>query len=340
MKRKARICLHIGDPTGIGPELTAKLLADAERMAAAEVVVFGDGRMLDAGLRVAGLRLEVPRAASFDEAERRGVWPALVDARPVDAAGEPAGRLSAVAGRYVNAVNDLILDLCLAGRVDGYVFAPFNKEAMKLGGSPFPSELEGFKDRLDKSNPALEINILDEMWTTRITSHIPHRDVAAQITPDKVAAGIRFIDRCLRDYGLREPRVAVAALNPHGGEHGLFGDEEQRLIEPGIAAARRDGVRADGPFPADTIFLRVKAGQYDAVVAMYHDQCQIATKLMGFDRGVTYHAGFRVPITTPAHGTAFDIAGRGSANPQPIKRAFDVALRVASARLSGGLSRS
>lgn len=325
--------MHIGDPTGIGPELTAWLLADAERMAAAEVIVFGDSRMLDAGLRVASLQLEVPRVASFEQAERRAQYPVLVDARPVDAAGEPPGRLSAVAGRFVNEVNSLVLDLCLAGRVDGYVFAPFNKEAMKLGGSPFPSELEAFKDRLDKSNPALEINILDQMWTTRITSHIAHRDVAAQITAEKVAQGIRFIDRSLRDYGVPEPRVAVAALNPHGGEHGLFGDEEQRLIAPGIEAARREGVRADGPFPADTIFLRVKAGQYDAVVAMYHDQCQIATKLMGFDRGVTYHAGFRVPITTPAHGTAFDIAGRGAANAEPIKRAFDVALRVASTRL-------
>ncbi len=334
MKTKPRICVHLGDPTGIGPELTAKLLADRKRMAAADVVVVGDGRILDAGLRVAGLGLDVPRAATLEEAERRAIWPALVDVRPVDAANEPLGRLSAAAGRYVNAVNDIILDLCLAGRVDGYVFAPFNKEAMKLGGSPFPSELELFKDRLDKSNPALEINILDAMWTTRITSHIAVRDVAAQITADKVTEGIRFIDRCLKDYGVQEPRVAVAALNPHGGEHGLFGDEEQRLIGPGIEAARRDGVRADGPFPADTIFLRVKAGHYDAVVGMYHDQVQIATKLMGFDRGVTYHAGFRVPITTPAHGTAFDIAGRGVANVEPTRRAFDVALRVATTRLA------
>jgi 4-hydroxythreonine-4-phosphate dehydrogenase len=334
VSRKPVICVHIGDPTGIGPELTARLLADRGRMAAADVVVFGDGRILDAGLRAAGLGLDIPRAASFDEVERRGAFPALVDARPVDAASEPPGRVSAVAGRFVNEVGAAILDLCAAARVDGYVFAPFNKEAMKLGGALRDSELETARDRLDRSNPGLEINILDEMWTTRVTSHIAFRDIVKGITPEKVLEAIRFLHRSLVEYGKAEPRLAVAALNPHGGEHGLFGDEEQRLIAPAIEAARRERVRADGPFPADTIFLKVKAGQYDAVVGMYHDQCQIATKLLGFDRGVTYLAGFRVPITTPAHGTAFDIAGRGTANAGPIKRAFDVSLRIASARLA------
>ncbi len=332
--RKPRICVHIGDPTGIGPELTARLLADRERMAAAEVAVFGDRRMLDAGQRTAGLALPVAAVAGYDEAERRGEWPVLVDTRPVDTAGEPAGRVSAVAGRFVNEVGATILDLCAAGRVDGYVFAPFNKEAMKLGGARHGSELETARDRLDRSNPGLEINILDEMWTTRVTSHIAFRDIVRGITPEKVLEAIRFLHRSLVEYGKPEPRLAVAALNPHGGEHGLFGDEEQRLIAPAVEAARREGIRADGPFPADTIFLKVKAGAYDAVVGMYHDQCQIATKLLGFDRGVTYLAGFRVPITTPAHGTAFDIVGRGAANAGPIKRAFDVALRVAAARLA------
>jgi len=331
--RRPRICVHIGDPTGIGPELTARLLADSDRMAAAEVVVVGDGRMLDSGARIAGLRLEVPRVESLDEAESLGAWPVLVDHRPVEAAGEPPGKLSAAAGRFVNEVGLHILDLCVARRVDGYVFAPFNKEAMKLGGSPHASELETVRERLDPSNPGLEINILDDLWTTRVTSHIPFRDIVKGISTEKVLEAIRFVHRALGEYGKADPRVAVAALNPHAGEHGLFGDEEQRLIEPAIAAARREGIRADGPFPADTIFLRVRAGEHDAVVGMYHDQCQIATKLLGFDRGVTYLAGFRVPITTPAHGTAFDIAGKGSANAGAMKRAFDVAVRVASARL-------
>jgi 4-hydroxythreonine-4-phosphate dehydrogenase len=325
-----RICVHIGDPTGIGPEVTARLLADRERIKAAQVVVLGDGRLLAAGMRAAGLHLHVPAVASIEEAGAAS--PVLLDWRAVDATAEPAGALSAAAGRYVNEASDAILRLCASGQVQGYVFAPFNKEAMKLGGSPFPSELEMFKDRLDRGSRSTEINILDAMWTTRVTSHIPFRDVAGAISTDAVLEAVRFLYRNLLDYGVAHPRIAVAALNPHAGEHGLFGDEEQRLIAPAIEAAQKEGIRADGPFPADTIFLRVKAGHHDAVVGMYHDQCQIATKLLGFDRGVTYHAGFEVPITTPAHGTAFDIAGQGKANPEPIKRAFDVAVRVAAAR--------
>jgi len=132
----------------------------------------------------------------------------------------------------------------------------------------------------------------------------------------------------MRAYGKENPRLAVAALNPHGGEHGLFGDEEGRAIEPAVQAAKTEGISAAGPFPSDTVFIKLRDGVYNAVIAMYHDQCQIATKLMGFHRGVTYHAGFPVPITTPAHGTAFDIAGKGVADVGATRHAFKVVRNI------------
>ena len=141
----------------------------------------------------------------------------------------------------------------------------------------------------------------------------------------------------LRTFGIADPRLAVSALNPHAGEGGMFGPEEKEAIAPAIETARAQGIHADGPFPADTLFLRVKAGNYNAVVSMYHDQGQIATKLMGFDRGVTVHGGLPVAIATPAHGSAFDIAGKGIANPDAITRAFLIACRLAASLKSEAL---
>jgi 4-hydroxythreonine-4-phosphate dehydrogenase len=201
---------------------------------------------------------------------------------------------------------------------------------MHLGGSPWGSELELFKDRF-KSNTAFEeLNVLDGYWAVRVTSHIALRDVPKNVTAEGVLRAIRFINTAMTAYGKEKPRLAVAALNPHAGEHGLYGsDEEGQIIAPAIEKAKAEGINAAGPFPCDTIFLKLTAGQYDGVVNMYHDQGQIATKLLGFHRGVTYHAGFPAPIATPAHGTAFDIAGRGVANVGATRQAFIIAAKIA-----------
>jgi 4-hydroxythreonine-4-phosphate dehydrogenase len=184
-------------------------------------------------------------------------------------------------------------------------------------------------DCLEWKGHISEINVLDNLWTSRVTSHLGLAQVSALITKEGVYKAIALIHGALHIAGVKEPRLAVAALNPHGGEGGLFGREEMDAITPGIEQARSEGIQAQGPFPADTIFLRVRGGAYDAVVSMYHDQGQIAMKLMGFERGVTVQGGLPVPITTPAHGTAFDIAGQGKANPQGLWQAFVLASRMA-----------
>jgi 4-hydroxythreonine-4-phosphate dehydrogenase len=190
-----------------------------------------------------------------------------------------------------------------------------------------------FADLLGHTGLCSEINVADLLWTTRVTSHVPLRAVADLITEVAVYDAIGLIDRVMRAERGTSPRIAVAGLNPHAGEGGLLGTEEIRVIGPAVERARRDGLTVAGPFPADTLFIAARRGDFDAVVTMYHDQGQIATKLLGFERGVTLQGGLPAPIATPAHGTAFDIAGKGVANAGPIREAFWLACRMA-ARLS------
>ena len=170
---------------------------------------------------------------------------------------------------------------------------------MLLGGLPYHSELDFFKDKFNRPNIPGEVNVLDDLWTTRVTSHVGIGPVSARITRDNVHNTIRFMDGVLRTSGVQSPRLAVSALNPHAGEGGMFGPEEKEAIAPAVERARKDGICAEGPFPADTIYLRIQPGSYNGVISMYHDQGQIATKLLGFDRGVTVHGGLPVAIATP-----------------------------------------
>lgn len=327
---KPTIGLLLGDPTGIGPELVAKLLAGHATHEHANLVVIGDGRVFEMGQKIAGVSLATRVVRRFEELAFGDGAIQLLDFPGVSPEEFTLGKLSAKAGKSVLDVLAFTLGLAKGGQIDAVVFAPLNKQAMHLGGSPFPDELHFMADRLEWKGHISEINVLDNLWTSRVTSHLGLAQVSALITKQGVYRAIALIHAALRIAGVKEPRLAVAALNPHGGEGGLFGREEIDAITPGIQQARSEGMEAHGPFPADTIFLRVRGGAYDAVVSMYHDQGQIAMKLMGFERGVTVQGGLPVPITTPAHGTAFDIAGQGKANPQGLWQAFVLASRMAA----------
>ncbi len=225
--------------------------------------------------------------------------------------------------------------LVSAGRADALCFAPLNKGALRAGGMHQEDEMRWFAELLDHHGVCGELNVLENLWTSRVTSHVPLKEVSNLLTADKVADAIRMITEALRATGNARPRVAVCGLNPHNGDNGNYGDEESRIIEPGVKLAAARGFAADGPFSADTAFVRAiktDGSGYDGVVTMYHDQGQIAMKLMGFERGVTVQCGLPIPITTPAHGTAYDIAGRGLANPQAMKNAFDIACKMGASR--------
>jgi 4-hydroxythreonine-4-phosphate dehydrogenase len=308
----------------------AKLLAGFAVHEHADLVVIGDPRILEMGSRIAAVALS-PRIVSRFQDVRFGAGTLeLLDFPGVSPDAFGLGQVSAKAGKSVLEVLAFSLDLARDGRIDAIVFAPLNKQAMHLGGSPFPDELHFMADRLQWKGNLSEINVLDNLWTSRVTSHVGLRQVSALVTRRAVYAAILLIDGALRTAGVKQPRLAVAALNPHGGESGLFGMEEIETIAPAIEQARAEGIQATGPFPADTIFLRARAGACDAVVCMYHDQGQIAMKLMGFDRGVTVQGGLPIPVTTPAHGTAFDIAGKGVAKPEALRQAFLLACRMAT----------
>ena len=308
---KPTIALFTGDPAGIGPELTEKLLADPATLARADILLIGQRGQLN-----------VPDGVRWHD------W-AGADAPPV-----PRAQATADNGRYMLQGLEVGAKLAQSGAADALCFAPLNKGALRAGGMHQEDELRWFAELLQYSGICGELNVLEKLWTARVTSHVPLKEVSELLAPHKVADAIGMIHGALQASGKASPRIAVCGLNPHNGDNGNYGDEEGRIIEPGVRLAAERGFHADGPFPADTAFVRaIRAeGGYDGVVTMYHDQGQIAMKLMGFERGVTVHGGLPIPITTPAHGTAYDIAGAGKANPGAMFNAFDLACRMGASQ--------
>ena len=328
--RKPRIAVLLGDPAGIGPELVARLLAEPGVRDAADLLLIADRGELDEGMRIAGLRTPYTLAGS---PAQPGV-PVLLDFRGDTRGPFARAQASAQGGRYCLDTLSRALAAHRDGEADAILFAPLNKTSLHEAGMGTADELHWLVKQLAFTGPATEFNVLDGLWTSRVTSHIALKEVAANITFDAVTQAIDLIQAELRRSGLARPRIAVCGLNPHNGDNGSFGREEIDVIAPAVKAAQARDLAVDGPFPADTIFLKVlgEQRQYDAVVTMYHDQGQIAMKLMGFSRGITVQGGLPVPILTPAHGTAFDIAGKGVANPGAILAAFRLACRMAIAR--------
>ena len=329
---KPRIGIVLGDPGGIGPELIARVLADDALRTQAQVLIIGDNFLLEDGAAIAGVDCPVTIVHRADEIQLDDERPVLLELGTI--AQDEVRRSEALAkgGQSVLTALGAALDLEKAGVIDAIMFAPLNKQAMHLSGYGFNDELHWFAHRLGHNGLLGEFNVLDNLWTSRVTSHVGLKEVCELITEQAVFDAIEMVNASLKAAGNRAPRIAVAALNPHAGDGGLFGREELDIIAPAIQRARDNGIDADGPWPADTIFLRGRDGECDAVVTMYHDQGQIAMKLMGFDKGVTVQGGLAVPITTPAHGTAYDIAGKGIANPEATRRAFSLACDMARAR--------
>ena len=317
MSAKPVIALFAGDPAGIGPELVARLLANPEVTQKADIRLIASRAVLREGMRNAG--------CSFD------FEPLLVPWSGIDSGGFERGVAGEKNGRFMLDGLRKGVDMCRSGEADALCFAPLNKAALRAGGMDHPDELHWFQEVLDFKGTAVELNVLEGLWTSRVTSHVALSEVAGLLRKESVAEMIELITASLKRAGVAQPRIAVCGLNPHNGDNGAYGREEIDIIGPGVEIARAKGFPADGPFPADTIFVRAtrKTGGYDGVVTMYHDQGQIAMKLLGFERGVTVQGGLPMPITTPAHGTAYDIAGRGAANAGAMKNAFDLACVMA-----------
>jgi 4-hydroxythreonine-4-phosphate dehydrogenase len=327
--RRPVIALAMGDPCGISAELTAKLLVDPEVLEAADFIVIGDRRILAEGERIAGIKVDCTTwtpASGSPATNRRILFVDLGHLAPETVA---QGVSSKAGGAFALTNFRTILRLGANGAADAVAFTPFNKNAMKQALPSYEDEIAVITEETGARVNGREFNILDDLWNARVTSHVPLKDVARHITKAAVLAGIELTDRCMREAGFTKPRIAVAGLNPHAGDGGNFGREEIDEIEPAVEAAKAKGLTCEGPFPPDTVFVRAKRGDFDAVQTMYHDQGQIAMKLMGFERGVTLIAGYGFPICTPAHGTAYDIAGKGVANPGASRNALLIAAAMA-----------
>ena len=321
----------MGDPAGISAELTVKVTALPEVRAAADIIVIGDSRVFAVGARAAGIEPDVEFRPDFTNVVAAGK-PLFVNLANLDPARIMLGEATRTGGEFALANFRTALELGGARRVDAVCFTPFNKAAMRSAHPGYDDEIGFTSEVLGTTGPASEFNILEEVWNARVTSHVPLSAVASLMTVDAIVDAIKLTDRSMREADFASPRIAVAGLNPHAGDGGNFGREEIDVIAPAVEAARRAGVNVDGPFPADTVFVRAQKGNFDAVVTMYHDQGQIAMKLMGFDRGVTLMGGFPFPICTPAHGTAYDIAGKGVANVGATRAALLLATRMGAAR--------
>jgi 4-hydroxythreonine-4-phosphate dehydrogenase len=287
--------------------------------------------VLARGAEVAGIELDVPSCRSVEELPA-GAGTVLVDLGHLDPDSIEVGVASKAGGAFALRNFRTCIELAAAGRAGAVCFTPFNKAAMRMAHPPYDDEIGYGREVLGSGGPASEFNILEGLWNARVTSHVPLSAVAGLITTEAVLKGIRLTHDSLREAGFERPRIAVAGLNPHAGDGGNFGREEIEVIEPAVKEARGEGIDADGPFPPDTVFVRASKGAFDAVLTMYHDQGQIAMKLLGFDRGVTLLGGFSFPMCTPAHGSAYDIAGKGVANPGATRAALLLAARMAARR--------
>ncbi len=330
------VALTLGDPAGIGPELIARLLAQPEVARRANVVLIGDPWLWQDGQRIAGVQVPTQPVPSLAAVRGRAdtTLPAFLPVDTVDAAQVQRSQAQAVGGASVLRVLNLCMDAARTGEIDAICFAPLNKFAMKQGGLKHEDELHHFAEYLGVTGYFCEFNTLGDLWTARVSSHIPLKDAASYLSQARIQDATRLIYRSLQAAGIAVPRVAVAAFNPHGGDGGTCGREEVEIIEPAVRALQAEGLAVAGPFPADTIFLKARDGDYQAIVTMYHDQGQIAIKLMGFSQGVTVQGGLPVPITTPAHGTAYDIAGQGRADANAMTNAFHIAVRMGAASLT------
>lgn len=329
----------LGDAGGIGPELVARSLASANNSAngkSASAATTGVSRLIVGpeslfreGCEVAGVESDIPVYDDVQEAIAAAHPVALLNYNPTDFSGCAKGESSAEAGALDLAIARFSTELFQQGLIDGFVFAPVNKLSLKMGGSSFEGYKAYIADQLGVSNTAAEINTIGDLWTTRVSSHIAIADVPKYVTRENVLEIVQYFDRELRRFGYDHPKIAVSGLNPHNGDGGMFGREEIDHIAPAVEDAQQHQINVSGPYSPDTVFLSARKNDCLGVVSMYHDQCQIATKLLGFDEGVTYFGGLPYPITTPAHGTAYDIAGSAKASVTPFNNALNLMTRAA-----------
>jgi len=330
--KRPLIGLTIGDPAGIGPEVVLKALAEEKMYTLARPLVIGDARIMERALRFCHLDLPIRVVTSPKEVEGQFGTVEVLDLQNADPDLCPPGQLSAICGRAAVEYVFKATDLALAKDVDAIVTAPLNKEAMRLAGFAYDGHTEILAERTGTKDYAMML-VVGRFRVIHVSTHCSLREAIGRVKRPRILSVIRLADQAVRELGVRRPRIAVSGLNPHAGEHGLFGDEEIREIAPAVEEAKAEGVEVTGPYPPDTIYARAKRGEFDIVVAMYHDQGHIPIKLVGFHWGVNVTVGLPIIRTSVDHGTAFDIAGKGVADARSIIETTRIAAKIARSKL-------
>lgn len=322
------IAITMGCPVGIGPEIIVRALADKDIFKCCRPVIIGDKHIMQRALRITGITLGLESLKSINPREIRTETAYLLETSELDPAESCFGRPTPETGRAMVEYIEKATELAISGLIQAIVTSPINKAAMHMAGYNYPGHTELLAEKTGTVHYAMML-AGETLRVVPVTIHVALRDVPSRLTQDGIVRNIKVTFEGLRrHFGLRAPRLAVCALNPHAGEGGLFGDEEGRIIGPAVQEARALGIEASGPYSADTIFHRATMGDFDAVLAMYHDQALIPLKLLHFKDGVNITLGLPIIRTSVDHGTAYDLAGTGKADPSSLLAAIRLAARM------------
>ena len=318
-----RVAVTLGDPAGVGPEIIAKTFAEPDFTEKNQAVVVGDEAILERAINLLDLTLNLNVISRPDEGD---FVPGVVDLIPASdlpddlSFGELDERAGAAAFEYVKRATELALE----GEVQAVCTAPLNKEAMHLGGHKYPGHTEILAELTDTKDYAMML-VAEDLRVIHVSTHVSLKEAIERVQPERELAVIHLARDALLKLGISEPKIAVAGINPHAGENGLFGDEDAERIKPAIEKAVEEGIEASGPWAADTVFSRAREGEFDMVVVQYHDQGHVPIKLLSFESGVNVTVGLPFFRTSVDHGTAFDIAGTGKADHTSLQAALDLA---------------
>lgn len=335
VKERPIIAITMGDPAGVGPEVAAKALAQHDLEDHCRPLVVGSAEVMQEALRLVNAPLRLHAVADVAEARFKPGTCEVLDLNSVGLSAVQPGQVAAAAGQAAVAYVEAATERALQGQVDAMATGPINKAALQAAGIPYIGHTELLMALIGEGLTETSVTtmlVTPGLRVVHVTRHVPLAEVAALITQERVANTIRVTHRGLQQMGIPQPRLAVAALNPHGGDGGLIGREELEQIAPAVEVARREGIDAQGPIPADSVFFRAIKGEFDAVVAMYHDQGHIPIKTHDFARSVTVTLGLPIVRTSVDHGTAFDIAWKGEADETSMVEAIRLAAQLARRR--------
>jgi len=324
---RPRVGITMGDPSGIGPEVVLKAVAEEEVRAVCRPVIIGDAQLLAHNARTLDLQCGYEIVRRDEELPSKFNDPIIFHLNNIQGHVEP-GIESGAAGKAAAEYIEAAVELCAAGSIDAIATAPINKRALFLGGYSFPGHTEFLAHLTGAEDYAMGF-VADNLRVVLISTHVPLSEAIRMATRERFEKTIRLADHELNRWGIERPRIAVAALNPHGAEGGLFGIEEAAEILPAVEACKNlDGINVSGPFSADTVFLRASRGEFDAVIACYHDQAMIPVKCLSFGEAVNVTLGLPFIRTSVDHGTAFDIAGKGIAEHSSMVAAIKLAVEL------------